>query len=216
MVTGKRRCTGFFCMDENFFNHLGPFFETTPSILPSTREDDGVTEKSRISSVHDNEVTWRPTEKSQILVSNEVAWRSTTEKSQILPKVVNNDVTWSPTEKEPVIYEEYSYDYDQSAEYEWRPYDPTVSQVNATVDELTAPSSAVVAVNANETISDNNLSGIAKNDVIQLQEDDPEALPFLQNFNYDYYELLEEKEEPLSCPSKRRCRCVCEDEMYLN
>ena len=58
-VSAKQRCTGFFCMDERFFNHLGPFYETTPPI----------TNQEKI-----------------------------TERSEILPQVINNDVHWGPTE----------------------------------------------------------------------------------------------------------------------
>ena len=37
-ANAKRKCTGFFCMDDNFFNHLGPFFDTTPN-TPLEKED---------------------------------------------------------------------------------------------------------------------------------------------------------------------------------
>ena len=43
-VAAKQRCTGFFCMDERFFNHLGPFYETTPPITNQEK----ITERSEI------------------------------------------------------------------------------------------------------------------------------------------------------------------------
>ena len=54
-----RRCTGFFCMDDDFFNHLGPFFQTTPRITIQEKED--ATEQPFLPKVVNSpEVTWSP------------------------------------------------------------------------------------------------------------------------------------------------------------
>ena len=45
-ITAKQRCTGFFCMDERFFNHLGPFYQTTPPIS----NEEKITERSIFAS----------------------------------------------------------------------------------------------------------------------------------------------------------------------
>ena len=46
-------------MDDNFFNHLGPFFETTPRIDISLRSDkvDQITEKSSRPSTFTEKAT---------------------------------------------------------------------------------------------------------------------------------------------------------------
>ena len=106
-VAAKQRCTGFFCMDERFFNHLGPFYETTPPIsnqekiterseilprpfyktTPPISNPEKITERSEISS--------RPFYETTPPISNK---EKITERSEILPQVVNNDVHWGPTE----------------------------------------------------------------------------------------------------------------------
>lgn len=179
---GQRRCTGFFCMDESFFNHLGPFFETTPPVI------------------HE-----------QI-----------TEKSEILPKVVNNQISWSlPLQAsssaaesvgETIYEDEESYDPQPArlsdADYQWKPYEPTENHVDVAVDELTAPFG-----NKNSNLSN---SAEDKNDVIENEAQ--QELPFLQNFytDYEYYDDQRNEAEAaanqvnVSCPSSSRCRCVCD------
>lgn len=183
-------------MDESFFNHLGPFFETTPPVI------------------HE-----------QI-----------TEKTEILPKVVNNQISWSlplrsaassaESVGETIYEDDESYHYDDpeaspasvpsppqplrltsDADYEWKPYEPTENDVNVAVDELSAPFTA-----KNSTIN----GAEDKKDVIEKSQ---QELPFLQNFYTDYDEYYEDEEQRnqaanqainVSCPSSSRCRCVCD------
>ena len=233
----KNGCTGFFCMDETFFNHLGPFFfkarptDRVEIVSQTSDESDIITEKST---------------------------------SRVLPKAVNNEITWAPrSSNDPPIYDEseedvnndiinemvgetkeHLYEYDdgtlgsnlKSEDYDkWRPYYPGDNDddgifknhhdVNATVDELTAPISAV----ASDADNINNNSEIRDLfEYIEILPDNP--LPFLDNilpdYNYEvdlspqYEDDVSRKsddftentfdstnETNLSCPV--RCRCVC-------
>jgi len=219
-------------MDDNFFNHLGPFFETTPRIDISVRMDkkdasNDITERSSDAD-NDRTTSWTAVSKSDNVFID------FTEKPTILPKVVNNDVTWAPTESEiDGIYEsDYSYYYDTKnddvTEYQWKPYDPTENEVNVTeFDELTAPS---------EDTQFANIKNQTETKIDPVDKIDPEALPFLQNFYTDYYDYKDyfqidndtknqnmseyrenQKEENSSsailvdnCKTSK-CHCVCED-----
>ena len=59
-INAKPRCMGFFCMDDRFFNHLGPFYDTTPPIS----NEEKITERSEtvLPQVVNNDVNWGPTQ----------------------------------------------------------------------------------------------------------------------------------------------------------
>lgn len=240
----KNGCTGFFCMDETFFNHLGPFFFKAAKPTPTD---------SRVEIVSQTE--------SDII----------TEKTRVLPKAVNNEITWAPRSSyDPPIYDESEeeeqvnnyemvvgegenkeplYDDDVSLtvvgsdlkfqDYDkWRPYYPGDNDeevlfenhhdVNATVDELTAPLGSSTA-DANIR---NNSEIRGSSDLFEHMEILPDnPLPFLDNILPDYnYEVdlssqyeddyVSRKSDDFTentidstnetCPS-HRCRCVCED-----
>ena len=61
-------------MDDTFFNHLGPFFQTTPRIVTTTdTEAREITEKAAIlPKVANNEVTWSPVLGQGILDTNDI------------------------------------------------------------------------------------------------------------------------------------------------
>ena len=55
----SKQCTGFFCMDDQFFNHLGPFFDTTPNAIPNTAEK--ITERTQVlPKAVNNDIRWNP------------------------------------------------------------------------------------------------------------------------------------------------------------
>ena len=46
-------------MDDQFFNHLGPFFDTTPNVIPSTAEK--ITERTQVlPKAENNNIRWNP------------------------------------------------------------------------------------------------------------------------------------------------------------
>ena len=179
---GKRICTGFFCMDDHFFNHLGPFFQQTSPPRPTIEEKE------------DTSTTENPLPHFR---------------QPILPKAVNNPVTWSPStvdllDENDGIYEgDYSYYLDSEDhvfdDYEWQPYQPTDQVVNNEVDVLTAP------FNGSTT---KELNSEAKNEKLPfLDTYYDEDLLIAKNENFDYEVETHSNTRDNACP----CRCVCAD-----
>ena len=97
-------------MDDDFFNHLGPFFQTTPRITIQEKEDS--TEQPFLPKVVNSpEVTWSP-------------------------PLVDHDAIY---EGDYSYYFDNEIDGRTFNDYEWKPYQPTDQMVNREVDVLTAP-----------------------------------------------------------------------------
>ena len=120
------------------------------------------------------------------------------------------------------IYEDdYTYYYDEEEDINKTSHDddPALAivpedelkfiSINDTVDELTAPL-------VNFSMKSDKVS------LVMPSEPEPEALPFIQNFETDYYNIDEEEDVKVdmvknksaenTCQISRGCRCVCEED----
>ena len=231
----KNGCTGFFCMDDNFFHHLGPFFfkaRPTDKVAISETESDFITEKTVrvLPKAVNNEIIWEPRSSNDPPIYDE-----------------SEEVEVNEMETGEPLYDDGGFvvgsDLESDNDYEnWRPYYPGDNDddgilnhhdyVNATVDELTAPLGAADADHRNIR-NDSEILGLFEH--IEILPDNP--LPFLDNilpdYNYEDVDLSSQyeaddvsrksddftekntfdssNETNLSCPS-HRCRCVCNND----
>ena len=180
-------CTGFFCMDDHFFNHLGPFFQTTTRINSIQKKEDttekpGYLQQPVLPKAVNNPVTWSP------------------------PVVDLLD------ENNAIYEEDYSYYFENEGntvfdDYEWQPYQPDSNQVvNHDVDVLTAPFNTTT----NSPIRDENVKNVeTKNEKLPFLEnyyEEQEEHLIAKNENFEY----DQDETSSTCP-KAHCRCVCDD-----
>ena len=165
-------------MDDDFFNHLGPFFQTTPRITIQEKEDS--TEQPFLPKVVNSpEVTWSP-------------------------PLLDHDAIY---EGDYSYYFDNEIDGRTFNDYEWKPYQPTDQMVNREVDVLTAPFNGSTDANKSvipgtitrniEEAKDNQLPFLESS---SYYDEDSKN----DTFDYDYADI----ETLDSCPKTHcRCVC---------